>query len=129
MSRCYDLYFGETVIGQVTVVRQGLYDWITCTCMLPDRVMYRLWARTDTDIVDLGILYPQNGSYGLNTRLPMKRLGQGRISFFAEEKDKNEHYVFLDEGKPFTHLQQLEYCRFAIRDGKPALKLSCEKNG
>ena len=77
----YGVYFGNRPVGKVQVTRQGLYYHFLCRCELTGDVMCRLWVTCADKRESLGLVVPVDGGFGLNTSLPVKRLGEGELTF------------------------------------------------
>lgn len=76
-----ELFFGDRSVGRVLVERQGLYYVFRCRCTLSGETAFRLFASCGEKQEDLGVLVPMGDSFGLDTRRPVKRLGEGVLSF------------------------------------------------
>ena len=76
-----ELFFGDRSVGRVLVERQGLYYVFRCRCALSGETAFRLFASCGEKQEDLGVLVPMGDSFGLDTRRPVKRLGEGVLSF------------------------------------------------
>lgn len=116
-----EVYLGSTPAGKVQVVRQGLYYVIHCRCALSGGRMYRLFVNCGTGEKDLGIVVPMDGGFGLDTRIPVKRLGEGTMEFrlIPKQEPRKETVLPIRPGEPFPGLSQLERARLAYRDGEP----------
>jgi hypothetical protein len=84
-------------------------------------------AKGERGRIDLGLLYPLDDSFGLETSVAVKRLGEGKICFFLETANSGGEWIALDEKIPFAYLSKLEHCRFCIRDGIKGVLLSAKK--
>ena len=71
-----ELTFGSKSIGRVWAERQGLYYVFRCRCRLSGEAAFRLLATCGKNQEDLGILVPIDGGFGLDTRRPVKQLGE-----------------------------------------------------
>ena len=125
MQACYEVYLGSTSAGKVQVLRQGLYYVFHCRCTLSGG-MYRLFASCGSREESLGIVVPIDGGFGLDTRLPVKRLGEGTMQFrlVPKQAERQETVFPIRPGEPFPGLSQLEKARLAYREGKPAAVVS-----
>ena len=70
--------FGDRLVGRVRAERQGLYYLFRCRCRLSGEAAFRLLVSCGEKQEDLGILVPMEGGFGLDTRRPVKRLGEER---------------------------------------------------
>ena len=83
-----ELFFGDRSVGRVLVERQGLYYVFRCRCALSGETAFRLFASCGEKQEDLGVLVPMGDSFGLDTRRPVKRLGEGELSFRLVSKHR-----------------------------------------
>lgn len=106
-------------IGQVNISRQGLYYVFHCRCRLPENQNVRLLARCGEKEEDLGVLVPMDGGFGLDTRRPVKRLGEGTVTFALAGKPRPPRFAPICPEEPFAYLQRLKDAYLEIRDGQP----------
>ena len=85
MVGTYEIRLGSSSVGCVTVERQGLYYRFHCQCNL--KGMYRLVVSCGGKQEDLGTLIPSGGVFGLEKRIPVKRLGEGTPEFELVTKE------------------------------------------
>ena len=123
----HEVYKEQSAVGTVLLDRRGLYWTISCRCQREMGRGMRLTVAGDPGPVDLGILYPMGDQFGLETTVPVKRLGEGELRFFLEKEENEGQYIELDPSKPFSGLDRLEDCRFRIRNEKPCIFLSDKK--
>lgn len=115
----YGVYFGKDLAGKVQVRRQGLYYRFQCRCRLSGDVMCRLHVTCGDRQENLGVVVPMGDGFGLDTRLPVKRLGEGSMEFTLVPKSG------LPEGKlipiypeePFAYIERLKES-FLVRKGE-----------
>ena len=70
-------------------------------------------------ILDLGICVPMEEGFGIETRIPVKRVGEKILTIHTEES-----FHPISKEKPFLYLHQLRNCFYAVRDGKPGIQKS-----
>lgn len=115
----YSVTLGGKETGRVQVERQGLYYRIFCRCKLSGEVMYRLVAACGERTADLGILVPTESGFGVETRIPVSRLGEGTLSFSLRPKhDEATIFVPIRPEEPFAYLSHLRQARLEYRDGQ-----------
>lgn len=93
------------------VLRQGLYYRIACRCHMTGEVMCCLQARCGERQENLGVVVPMDGGFGLDTRLPVKRLGEGELSFSLIPKygqPRKETFIPLAPEEPFAYISRLK---------------------
>ena len=102
------------------VQRQGLYYCFCCRCRLTGEVLYRIEVSCDGRREDLGILIPVGDRFGLSTKVPVKRLGQGTLRFQALPKHRKLEGEFIPvyPEEPFAYLTRLQNAFLAVRDGQ-----------
>lgn len=87
MDETYDIVFEGVIVGTAQMQRQGLYCRFCCRCRLPDEGLYRIHAICGRTREDLGICVPMDGGFGMDKKVPAKRLGEGEMSFELVPKD------------------------------------------
>jgi hypothetical protein len=122
----YDIFLGRDVIGQANVVRQGLYYQFSCRCKLTSDVMYRLSVSCGGHHENLGVLVPMGDTFGLDTKLAVKRLGEGTLRFQVLPKHQKVagQFIAVRPEEPFTYITRLQEAFLEIRDGQVGLRLS-----
>ena len=86
MADTYEIKYLDETVGHVRTQKQGLYLCFHCRCSLPDQGMYRIHA-VGSGREDLGICVPMDGSFGIDKKIPLKRLGEAELSFQLVPKD------------------------------------------
>ena len=109
--------------GKVVVQRQGLYYHIHCRCCLAGDIMYRLVVNCGSIRESLGILVPEGGSFVLDTRLPVKRIGEGKLAFALIPKHEisSGSFVPIRPEEPFSYIARLKESFLILRDGQPGI--------
>lgn len=121
MEENYAVTLGGKQVGRAQVSRQGLYYRVVCRCNLSGEVMYRLMCACEDRSTGLGILVPCESGFGLETRFPVSRVGEGRLSFCLQPKhDCLEHrrFVPITPEEPFAYLARLKDAFLTVQDGK-----------
>lgn len=115
-----ELELGGSSVGKVQALRQGLYYVFHCRCRLDTRQAVRLWVSCGEKKEDLGVLVPMDGGFGLDTRRPAKRLGEGELSFRLVSKHDapRTHFAPISPEEPFAYLQRLKDAYLAEKDGQ-----------
>lgn len=126
MENQFQILANGNPIGTAAVVRRGLYYEIHCICHLTNADTYRVSAACGNRKIDLGICVPMDGGFGIRTRIPVKRLGEGEFCFSAARRNDKpeEQFVPVETGRPFIFLSQLKNARLAVRNGKTGILLS-----
>lgn len=119
MEHNYAVYFGNKAVGRVHVTCQGLYYRIFCRCDLSGDVMCRLEVSCGENRENLGIVVPMETGFGLDTKLPIKRLGQGNLMFRLVTQNGNEENIFIPilPEEPFAYLSRIKSAYLVKRHG------------
>ena len=118
MIGTFEIKHGSSSIGKVTVERQGLYYRITCRCSLTGDVMHHLVVTSGEKREDLGTLVPFDGAFGLEKRIPMKKLGEGEPEFHLLPKHSSPNGKFFPvyPEEPFSYMARLNNAYLEIRN-------------
>ena len=117
----YGISFGEKIVGRAQAERQGLYYHVTCLCGLSGEVMHRLEGSCGEKRADLGILVPMEQGFGLDTRFPVSRVGEGELSFRLRPRHDElggRSFVPITPEEPFAYLERLKEAFLEIQNGK-----------
>lgn len=122
MDVTYSVTWENRVVGQVRLVRSGLYTQLHCRCDLPAGEIYRLWISAGEKRMNLGVLYPEAEGFCLHRRVPTHQIPCGEPVFSIRQKSEQPvRFVPVREDEPFAYLPLLMHSRFALRDGVPGL--------
>lgn len=131
-----ELTFGGKSIGRVWAERQGLYYVFRCRCRLSGEAAFRLLATCGKNQEDLGILVPMDGGFGLDTRRPVKRLGEGTLSFrlVSNHDAPQTRFGPIYPEEPYAYLQKHKDAYLAMKSARQAYLLSptqaqCRRSG
>lgn len=126
MERQYSVTRNGQHCGKVTVSRQGLYYRIHCRCRLPAEDIYRLQAAWGIRIENLGVLVPMEDMFGLDTRIPVKQLGEGELVFTVTAKRQpiQGRFVPIVDEEPFAYISRLKGSFLQIKDGQLGIQVS-----
>lgn len=115
----YSIFSGEEEIGKVSVQRQGLYYGIRCRCTLTGAIRYKLIASVGESTVDLGLCVPMGDRFGVDTKIPIKRLGEGTLSFRLQPRHNRPQgkFVPVSPEEPFHYIRQLQTAHLARQEG------------
>ncbi|MDY4582290.1 MAG: hypothetical protein SPD81_05505 [Candidatus Faecousia sp.] len=110
MEGNYGVYFGNQLAGKVQVQRQGLYYRFICRCRLSGDVVCRLRVTCGDRRESLGVVVPMDGGFGLDTCLPVKRLGEGEMAFTLVPKHEVPEGTFVPiyPEEPFAYIERLK---------------------
>lgn len=117
MNMEFDILLAGQPAGKAAVRREGLYYIFDCRCHFTGEVMYRLTVSSGGHTENLGIPVPEGGAFVLRTRLPAKRLGEGKMELRAVPRhaELGEHFIPLSPEEPFRYLRRLENAFLQVR--------------
>ena len=120
MVGVFEIKEGTSAVGQANVEQQGLYYRICCRCTLQKNMMYRLVVSCGEKQEDLGTLIPMDGKFGLEKRIPVKRLGEGKLQFFLMTKGNRREGKFVPvyPEEPFSYMSRLKDAYLERRNGQ-----------
>lgn len=120
MESYYDIFQGDQKVGQVKLSQKGLYYYMQCSAEFQKSGLYRLWAYTEKEKKDLGVMLAAQDRFYLNTAVPQKNF-TGKIREFRlqDQQDKTESWLPISEDAPFKALQRLKTARLQFVNGQP----------
>ena len=123
MVGIFEIKQGSAVIGQARVERQGLYYRIVCQCRPKETGMHRLTVCCGGKQEDLGTLIPMDGQFGLEKRIPVKRLGEGTPEFLLMCKNavRKVNFAPVYPEEPFAYMTRLKNAYLERKEGQLGL--------
>lgn len=121
----YGVYFGSQLAGKVQVLRQGLYYRFICRCKLTGDVVCRLSVTCGSNRESLGVVIPTDGGFGLDTKLPIKKLGEGNMEFYLVPKHEpvEGKFVPIYPEEPFAYIERLKEAYLTRKDGQVGIMI------
>ena len=113
-------------VGKVLVKKQGLYYSFCCRCDLCEDAIYRLTVICGTVRENLGILVPEDGSFVLETRKPVKMIGEGdcRFTLCTKQERTSDTFVPISPEEPFAYISRLKQSFLVLREGQPGIRIT-----
>ena len=120
----YEVYLGSNPAGKIQITKQGLYSRIVCRCIVPQDVVYRLYAAGNGKRENLGVVIPDGEGYLLERSIVSKRL-EGCTQFLLSARSDREvgKFVPIYPEEPFSYIGQLENTFLEIQNGQPGIRL------
>jgi len=120
----YEVYLGAEAVGNVTVTREGLYYRFVCSCRLSGDVC-KLQITCGGKEESLGTLVPSGQYFCLNTRIPIKRFGNGQPHFLVSPNRPvmAGKFVPICPEEPFAYLERLKDAYLECRNGQIGIVL------
>ena len=125
MERNSDILLADKPVGTAKIKKEGLYYSFQCRCRLSGEVICRLVAYCGTKSHNLGICVPMDDQFGVQTKIPVKRLGEGEIVIRVEPNrgDVSERFMPIRAEEPFAYIDKLEKAYFVYRNKQPGVIL------
>lgn len=116
----YEIQLADKVVGQAQVARQGLYYYIQCFCELNSDTIYRIVVTCGEKRLDLGVCVPTGKSFGLSTKVAIKRLGEGgfKFSLISQSEMRKSTFYPISTEAGFDQIELLPCAFFAKRNGQ-----------
>ena len=126
MEESYEVSFGNVPVGKVQVLREGLYYRFICRCRLTGEVVCRLAVRCGDKLEKLGVLVPSGDSFGLDKKIPVKRLGEGKMEFYLGPNHDNVmgKFVPICPEEPFAYVERLKDAFLMRQNGQVGILVS-----
>lgn len=120
------MFFGKRKAGQVQVQKKGLYYRFVGSCMLSGDVICRLCVRCGDNQVDLGILVPCRDGFGIDTKIPVKKIGEGKMAFSLTPKHDADQSKFVPiyPEEPFSYLSRLKGAFLEYQNGQTGIRIT-----
>jgi hypothetical protein len=120
MEVVYDVLLADKPVGAASVKKEGLYYVFNCQCLFSGEVLYTLAASCGEQTVNLGICVPVNNGFGLKTRVPIKRLGEGKMKIYAvpRHRELTGKFIPIRSEEPFAYIKFLHSAYLQIRDSQ-----------
>ena len=123
MERNYAVTIRGTPVGKVLVQRQGLYYHISCRCQLKGDTIYRLVVTSGSASVNLGVVIPVDKGFVLNTKLPVKKIGEGELAFSlcTKQDEASGTFIPITPEEPFAYISRLKDSFLTLQDGQTGI--------
>ena len=119
------MLWGKECAGKVQVTRQGLYYHFVCRCRLTGDVICRLHVLCGGRQESLGVVIPVDSGFGLDIKVPVKRIGEGSMEFRLIPKHEagSGHFVPISPEEPFAYISRLKKSFLEYNNGKVGIIL------
>lgn len=125
MEKSYGVYFGSKLAGKVQVCRQGLYYQFCCRCSLTGDVICRLHVICGNNRENLGVVVPIEDGFGLETKLPVKKVGEGSMEFLLIPRHEipEGKFVPIYPEEPFSYIARLKESFLERKNGQVGIMI------
>lgn len=118
----YNAVLAGKNVGTVQVIKEGLYCRFRCRCKLEDDVC-RLMVSCGDKQENLGVLVPSGEGFYLETKIPAKRLGQGKpvFSVIPNRAVLTGKFIPISPEEPFAYIARLKEAYLVTRNGQQGI--------
>lgn len=123
MEGNYSVIFGKDLCGKVQIQRQGLYYRFICRCRISGDILCRLRVTCGGKQEDLGIVVPMEDGFGLDRKIPVKRIGAGIPEFrlYPSKEPLTGTFVPIFPEEPFSYIARLKSAYLIYRNGQAGI--------
>lgn len=88
--------------------------------------MCRLEVSCGGNRENLGIVIPMDGGFGLDTKIPVKRIGEGQLHFFLMPKHEVPagRFVPISPEEPFAYIARLKESYLVRKEGQVGVMIN-----
>ena len=121
----YEVYLGNHAAGKVQILRQGLYCRVICRCRIDSDQVYRLYAVSEDSRENLGVVVPEGDGFLLDRKIPVKRLGNGKLRFVLScgVGGLPGKFVPISPEEPFFYIDRLKTAFLQSERGKVGIRI------
>lgn len=108
---CYDLYYGNKLVGRVEADRKGMCYIIRCRAKVESAGRFRLQASSNGGHILLGLCVPYGSGFGTECRIAANKFNCENVTFsLVNESDVK--YETVMSNHPFQYLSRLTSAKF-----------------
>lgn len=117
-----DIYLDGNVVGIAKISEEGLYYSVECTCDLPRNTIFKVYAVTSCETLNIGVCTPCGEKLRTVRKIPVTRWGNVVPQFYVLPKDEcDRELIELLPNSPVTCVENLRQCRLIWENGKSVL--------
>ena len=116
MCKEYSIFFNGFPVGTAALRENGLYYRIEAACRPDNNRMLRLKAYCADNVIDLGLLVPEDDLFVLCKDIPIKLIKSKDIRFHLQDRDAQ--LIQIRRNEPFPYLHCLERLKITILSQK-----------
>ena len=125
MEVFYPITLKGKQVGKMEVQKIGLYYRFSGRCSLAGDGIYRVAVTCGTRQERLGVLIPDEDTFRITTSVPVKRVGEGDMSFqiLTDSPIPTGIFVPIVPEEPFAYLARLKDSFLEIQNGEPGIRI------
>lgn len=113
----YDIFYNGRIVGEASVIEEGLYNHIHGVCGLPGKLLYRLYVECNNVKINLGTCIPDKGFYALDKRISRVTFTSDALKFYIiEGENEKSDTVIVDINSPVSYISKLPNSFLCIGD-------------
>lgn len=129
MEVFYPITMNGNPVGKMSVERKGLYYRFCGRCSLNRDGIYRAAVTCGTHQERLGVLIPEGDSFCVRTSLPVKRIGEGELSFqvLSDHATPTGVFVPIIPEEPFAYIARLKDSFLETQGNQTGIRIEKEQ--
>lgn len=126
MQKTFDILLGNQKIGKAEVKKEGLYYQFKCRCHLSQSDICTITVSGNGTKRKLGVCVPMDGMFGLDTKIPVKHIGEEPFVFSAAIKssETQEQFYPIESDKAFPHLELLASAFLCTKNNQQGIRIN-----
>ena len=118
----YPIHMHDMQVGKINLKMEGLYYRYVGIINPKVSGIYRIYALTEKEEINLGVCQPIDGAWVTHGRIPYQKLN-GNHNRYVVNPEKTESKMFLPVSMKISYevLVNLNRCRFVIQNGNPGI--------
>ena len=112
----YPVEYQKQTVGYLTITQEGLYCHYTGTFKINKDGIYRVYALTSKESINLGVCKPDQDGWKIHGKIPANKIKIHDVRFEINCAGKETQIIPLCSEKPFIYLDELERYRFYNQD-------------
>ena len=119
----YRIYAEGQDTGSACVTECGLYYHFSCRCVWNNASACRIAVTCGDKQTDLGLCIPMGETFGIETRIPIKKVGIGYMRFDVVTSAGTGQgcFVAIAPTKPFLYISKLRFARVEVQGGETGI--------
>lgn len=125
MEKFYPINRNGIAVGKMCVQKQGLYYCFSGHCTLSRDDIYRVVVKCGMKEMNLGVLIPEDGSFHIRKKVPIKQIGEGNWNFgvISDRSDTKSVFVPIIPDEPFSYISRIKDSFLKLQNGNPGILL------
>lgn len=120
----YPVEYQKHTVGYLTITQEGLYSRYNGTFKMDNDGIYRVYALTPKESINLGVCNPDQDGWNIQGKIPANKIKYQDIRFKINSAGEETQIIPLCSEKSFAYLDDLDRYRFCNHDEYVGLLIS-----